>query len=389
MISVIIPTYNERENLKKIIPMIHDVLKDRDYEIVVVDDNSPDGTWEIAKELSKEYPVKLLMREERRGLATAVIDGIKIAEGKIIVVMDADLQHPPEYIPRLIEPIINDGVDLVIGSRYVKGGKIKEWGFVRRLISKGATFLSHIAVLKLRGIKDTMSGFFALKKSAIEGVELNPLGYKILLEILVKGNIRRVREVPYVFEKRYAGESKLGSREIFGYVKHLIQLSLWTGDFWRILKYVIVGLSGLFINLLILYSLIDLRFLELTLGIFNIHLPNQIKAFTIIVPKDILVKVLAASVSIELSIIWNFMLNNFWTFKDRTKKGWNAVKALFKFNLVSVGGILINLAIYTLLLTTIGMHYLIAETIAVFVAFAWNFIINDTWTWDYTNHRLS
>lgn len=217
-VSVIIPTYNERDNIETVIKRVGNILN-INYEIVVVDDNSPDGTAEIAKALSNEYPVKVLLRNKKSGLASAILTGFMNANGEIMGVIDADLQHPPELMVTLIDKI-RDGYDVAIASRYVGGGGVEEWSFFRRLVSKGAIMLAK----PLTRVKDPMSGYFFLRRSVIEGVHLNPKGYKLLLEILVKGKYKRVAEVPYVFTKRMAGESKLKASEYWEYLKLLAHL---------------------------------------------------------------------------------------------------------------------------------------------------------------------
>ena len=176
-ISVIVPTYNEAENIKKLIPMIDSVLKDYDYEIIVVDDNSPDGTAEVAKKLAEQYPVKVLIREKKKGLASAILYGFMNANGDVLGVIDADLQHPPELLGEMAKKI-EDGYDIVIASRYVKGGGTEGWSFHRWLISKVAILLAR----PLTNVKDPMSGCFLLS-------------YKPLLEILVKNSYSRVIEI--------------------------------------------------------------------------------------------------------------------------------------------------------------------------------------------------
>jgi len=219
-ISVVIPTYNEAENIKKLIPKIDEVLKNYDYEIIVVDDSSPDGTAKIANRLSKQYPVRVLKREKKLGLASAILYGFKNANGDVLGVIDADLQHPPEYMKEFIRAI-EDGYDIAIGSRYVEGGRIEGWSWTRKMISKGAIMLAKPLI---RGIKDPISGYFFLKKNVIDGIEFNPTGYKLSLEILVKGEWERVKEIPYIFKKRRVGKSKLDKREIFKYLKLLTHL---------------------------------------------------------------------------------------------------------------------------------------------------------------------
>jgi len=218
-ISVIVPTYNEAENIKRLIPMIDSVLKDYDYEIVVVDDNSPDGTAVVAKKLAEMYPVKVLVRDRKRGLASAILYGFMNASGDVLGVIDADLQHPPELLSEMAKKI-KDGYDIVIASRYVEGGGIEGWSFHRWLISKVAILLAR----PLTNVKDPMSGCFLLKRKVIDGVNFNPTGYKLLLEILVKGNYEKVAEVPYVFRERIHGQSKLGIGEILRYICLLLRL---------------------------------------------------------------------------------------------------------------------------------------------------------------------
>jgi dolichol-phosphate mannosyltransferase len=211
-LSIIVPTYNEAENVRELIERVEASLKGLDFEVIVVDDSSPDGTAEIAEELGKIYGnVKVVKRPRKMGLASAVLDGMKVAKHELIAVMDADLQHPPELLPKLLEKA-REGYDIVVASRYVEGGGIEEWGFWRRLISRGATFLAHAFLPKTRGVKDPMSGFFLFRRGVVEGIELNPIGYKLLLEVLVKGRYEKVIEVPYVFKVRKRGKANWGSR---------------------------------------------------------------------------------------------------------------------------------------------------------------------------------
>lgn len=217
-ISIIVPTYNEKENIGKLIPMIYKNLEGYDYEMIVVDDDSPDGTAKVAEELSNKYPIRVLKRNER-GLASAILYGFRHAKGDILGVIDADLQHPPEYMKEFISAV-NDGYDIAIGSRYIEGGIIEGWSIYRSIVSKGAILLSR----PLTGIKDPMSGYFFLKKDVVKGVSFSSIGYKILLEILTKGSYERVREVPYIFKTRQNGNSKLGKGEYINYLKLLYNL---------------------------------------------------------------------------------------------------------------------------------------------------------------------
>lgn len=224
MISIVSPTYNESENIRLLIKRISQVMSDREYEVIIVDDNSCDGTEVIAKQLAKRYPVKILVRDGKLGLASAILTGFEYAAGNIIGVIDADLQHPPEYMLEFIEKIEQEECDIAIGSRYVNGGATECWSKKRLLISKLAVLLAKPLAKEVR---DPMSGFFFLKRSVIEGIRLNPMGYKLGLEILVKGNYDKVKEIPYIFKRRKNGSSKLNKSEIISYLKLLKDLYLY------------------------------------------------------------------------------------------------------------------------------------------------------------------
>jgi dolichol-phosphate mannosyltransferase len=223
-LSLIIPTYNEADNIPELIERVERSLKGRNFEIIVIDDNSEDGTADIAEKLGAKYGnVKVLRRNGRLGLGSAVVDGIRMSSGDLLAVMDADLQHPPELLPKMVKAA-EKGFDVVIASRYVDSGGVKGWSYLRRVISTGAILLAHILLPKVRTVKDPVSGFFLIRSSVVDGVPLNHSGYKILPEILVKGRYSRVAEVPYILMPRRRGESKLNSREIISYALLLLKL---------------------------------------------------------------------------------------------------------------------------------------------------------------------
>ncbi len=224
-VSIVIPTYNERENLPVLISKIFDVFgrSGIEGEVVVVDDNSPDGTAALAEELGRSHPVRVLKRAGKLGLSSAVIEGFAAAQGEILGVMDADLSHDPEVLPAMIWPIAAGEVEFVVGSRHVRGGGITNWPLLRRFVSTGAILLGR----PLTGIRDVTSGFFFLRKEVLDGVRLNPIGFKIGLEIAVKGRFEKYREVPYTFTDRQGGKSKFNRKEILNYLKHLADLYLF------------------------------------------------------------------------------------------------------------------------------------------------------------------
>lgn len=245
---MIVPTYNEKDNIDELVGRISKASPGA--EIVIVDDNSPDGTSDRAKELAKSFNMKVITRAGKLGLSSAVMEGFAAASGDILVVMDADLSHPPEKIPDLVGKIESREAEIVFGSRHVEGGSIENWPFYRKVVSKGAALMAR----GLTKVKDPMSGFFALKRSVIEGVTLDPVGYKIGLEILVKGKYTKVAEVPIRFANRKAGKSKLGGSEMLRYIDHVSMLyehrRFWLGKY---LKFAFIGGIGTLINLAIFW----------------------------------------------------------------------------------------------------------------------------------------
>ena len=243
-VSIIVPTYKEAENLPLLIPQIAAAMAGAGgvskgfgggrggrgaggwiWEIIVVDDNSPDETREVLDELSARFmQLRYLIRTKDRGLSSAVLAGMELAQHEYVVVMDADLSHPPESIPELVQKLVADEADVVIGSRYVPGGKTEDWSRLRWLNSQGATLLAKPLVGEVR---DPMAGFFAVRRETLRHADtFNPIGYKIGLEVIVKTGVKahRVAEVPITFRNRVHGESKLTLKEQFKYLEHLSRL---------------------------------------------------------------------------------------------------------------------------------------------------------------------
>ena len=219
--SIVVPTYNEAGGIEKLIAMLDEVFRTNnlDGEIVVVDDNSPDGTGAIVDALAAKYPVRCLHRPGKMGLSSGVIDGWKFArpESEAVGAIDADFSHDATIIPQMVRALAGGEYGLAIGSRYVRGGGIENWPMRRKITS-----LVAIALAKpLTPVRDITSGYFLVRRSALEGVELDPIGFKIGLEVIAKGHYGRALEVPYVFTDRVAGTSKLNSGEIFNYLRQL------------------------------------------------------------------------------------------------------------------------------------------------------------------------
>lgn len=353
-ISAIIPTYNEKDNIAALLEKLDSVLSGYNYEVNFVDDNSSDGTAELAKVLSAKYPVNVIVRKDKRGLASAVVDGFNSSRGEILLVMDADLQHPPEVIPSMLHEI-ESGADIAVASRYVKGGACQSWGLTRRVLSRGATFLARLLLPSTRCVNDPMSGFFMLNRYVVADAELKPTGYKILTEILAMGQFQKVVEVPYTFKNRAKGKSKLNPKQQIEYLRHLYSLLKRRGELIRFVKFCSVGLSGVVVNEGLLWLLSQLAGLVLPL---------------------------ASIISVESSIISNFILNDLFTFRDRHSHGLQArLKRLLKFNLVSLVGLAINVGLLLLLTNVFGIYYLVSNLVGIAVAMMWNYLVNSWWTW--------
>jgi len=352
--SIIIPTYNERDNVIPLVERIDKALQGFKYQIVFVDDSSKDGTADAARALSQKYPVKVLVRANKRGLATAIIDGIDYADGEILGVMDADLQHPPEVLLNLLKEI-NAGKDMVIASRYVPGGGCENWRLTRRIISRGAIALSHIFLPQTRSVSDPVSGFFMFKRGLISNVKLDPTGYKIMLEVFMMTEQKNISEVPYVFVTRLRGKSKLSFKQERDYLKHLLSLMRRKGELTRFIKFALVGASGVIVNEGLLWVLKE--FVALPLNTASI-------------------------VAIGASIVSNFILNDIFTFRDRRVSGSKQFMSRgLRFILVSIIGVVINNRTLVFLTNVIGIHYLVSNLVGIALATMWNYLVNLWWTW--------
>lgn len=220
LVSIVVPTYNEAETVPVLARRLSSALQGHQWELIVVDDGSPDGTAAVASALAPELPVRVVRRPGKLGLASAVMDGWADARGELLVVMDADLSHPPEAVPALVSAV-EAGADMAVGSRYVRGGGVVDWPLRRRIVSRVACLMGNALV----PVRDATSGFFAIRRSVIEGVRLNPIGFKIGFEVIARGRHRRLVEVPYTFRDREHGASKFGTREILNYGVQLAQVA--------------------------------------------------------------------------------------------------------------------------------------------------------------------
>ncbi|MBW4601714.1 MAG: glycosyltransferase family 2 protein [Calothrix sp. FI2-JRJ7] len=376
LFSLIIPTYNERDNITNVIQVLTKLLDSSiygDYELIVVDDDSPDGTWEVAASLMTSYPqLRVMRRVGERGLSQAVIRGWQVAKGRILGVIDGDLQHPPHVMLQLLRAV-EEGADLAVGSRHVDGGGVSSWSVVRRFLSRGAQVLGLIILPGVLGrVSDPMSGYFMVRRDSIAEITLHPVGYKILLEIIGRGDIQEITEVGYVFNERLEGESKVTWKQYIDYLRHLIRLRLTTGHLERMnkrlnfpigrfLRFGVVGFSGLGVDLTVFYILRQ---------IFELGLTRS----TIL--------------SAETAIINNFLWNDIWTFRDissrQTGKG-ARLKRFLKFNVICLAGVILQALIVNLLYNVVKVNEYLAKLIAIAVVVLWNFWVNLKLSWRVTD----
>ena len=366
LFSLIIPTYKESKNVANIVRILSELLDGvipGDYELIIVDDDSPDRTWEVAQSLLPAYPqLRVMRRQQEKGLSTAVIRGWQAARGEILGVIDGDLQHPPEVLLKLLLEI-EQGADLAVASRHVEGGGVSEWSIVRRFLSRGAQTIGLILLPGVVGrVSDPMSGYFLVRRSAIVGKTMNPLGYKILIEVLGRGNIGRIGEVGYVFQERKEGESKVTWKQYVDYLGHLLRLRFAKWPIARFLRFGTVGLSGVFVDMAVLYLLHDPTTLALPLTRSKI-------------------------ISAEVAIINNFLWNDAWTFGDMSshQRGWRKrLKRFLKFNIICLMGLVLNVVLLNILYNILRVHYLWANLIAIAIVTFWNFWINLKLNWRVT-----
>ena len=358
-ISIIIPTYNESRNIIQILKSIGENLpKNLTAEAIVVDDNSPDSTGKIVEEYLKNvkkiagYTMDIIHRTSKNGLSSAILSGIQRAKGDTIVVMDSDFSHPPQIIPKMIESLKKYQCDMVIASRYISGGKINGWTLKRKIMSKVATQIAK------KGL--------AFKKNILKGINFDAIGYKILLEILVKKSGIDVKEIPYTFENRSFGSSKLDRSTVTDYFKSAWKLYKFGKSkekeerrnsvrfLSKASRFYTVGLSGFGVN-----YLISLLFAGGISDLWYLH---------------------ATSIGIIASITTNFLLNKTWTFGDRDFSKKRTLKQYGKFVTFSSLGALVQLGMVFYLVDEYQLSYPISLVLAVLSAAFGNYILNKKFT---------
>lgn len=361
MLSLILPTFNEAKNIPELLPKLEQTLKDIDHEIIIVDDDSPDETWKIAQETSHDNDdVHVIRRVGRRGLSSAVIEGFLSAKGEVLAVMDADGQHDLTLLPKLYASV-QAGNGIAIGSRYIKGGSVGEWDERRHMMSRIAT---NIALMVCRvKVKDPMSGFFAIKHELFEKIheKLNPKGFKILLDLLVcVPKNTKVEEVPFTFSKRMHGESKLSKRVQIEFIEYLYDATFGRYVPLTFVKYCIVGLLGVFVHMSAFYAF----------------------SFVIRGGHDLTLFGFGWSVifATETAIIFNFLLNNVWTFSAARLRGTAAFIGFVKYNGACLFGALANYAVSSLLYS-IGWVTFLSVLMGAMVGIFWNYTMSRLFAW--------
>jgi dolichol-phosphate mannosyltransferase len=390
--SIIIPTYNESENILQLISEIEKNLPTSDFtEIVIVDDNSPDGTGKLVENYinqhnikpekesstkSKNYRIKIVHRIGKNGLIPAIMDGVKQSSGLNVIIMDADFSHPPEVIPKMMQELKMNPNSIIIGSRYIEGGKVVGWPKKRRLLSTGASILARFG-LNVRRVKDPMSGLFALPRELIENISIDTKGYKILLEILVKNKEIPTKEIPYTFIDRQSGKSKMDRNVIMNYAEAIWQLYRHGPKSGQVTinekvnkrsvlflskvgRYYTVGISGLIINYIVSFLLAN-------------DVANSIRLLSNVWYLE------ASIIGAAISSTSNFFLNKYWTFEDKRFDVRSTARQYLSFIGMSAIGLIIQIALLYYMVENL-VPYRISLIVAIGIATTINFILNKKFT---------
>jgi dolichol-phosphate mannosyltransferase len=354
-LSVVVPTFNERDNVTTLFRKLEATLTGVAWEVVFVDDNSPDRTWEVVRDLARQDSrVRCIRRIGRRGLSGACIEGILASSAPCAAVIDADLQHDETQLPVMLALLQDGEADLVVGSRYVEGGSADSFNTQRAGVSALATGVAH-RVLRVK-IADPMSGFFMIRRDRFEQLapQLSTQGFKILLDIVATGRGElRVKEIPYTFGSRLYGESKLDSMVALDFLG--LVLAKLTNDTvsLRFLLFALVGTTGLFVHLATLF---------VALEIFDVPFP-QAQAF-----------------GAFMAMTSNFILNNFLTYRDQRLKGFAILRGLLLFYLVCSVGLLANVGVAFSIYDQEPIWWL-AGAAGALMGVVWNYAMSGLFVW--------
>ncbi|MEQ1608375.1 MAG: glycosyltransferase family 2 protein [Hyphomonadaceae bacterium] len=354
-IAIVTPTFNERDNVLALKNLLAETLKGKAWELIFVDDDSTDGTHDVVAAESRRDPrVRIIRRVGRRGLATAVVEGILSTTAPLVAVIDADMQHDERVILDMIARMKQDNVDLVVGSRYSNGGGVGEWDSKRQTISRIATGISRLVVKA--DLTDPMSGFFLIRRQAFDAAvrNLSGQGYKILLDIIASAKPPlKVAEVPYTFRNRKHGESKLDSAVTWEYLMLIADKLIGRYVPVRFLMFMAVGGAGVVVHMTILASMF--QFAQ--------------QGFAV-----------SQAVAAVVAMTFNFFVNNFLTYRDKRRKGWGMFMGLLSFYAVCTIGAVANVGIAGYLFSE---HYAwwLSGIAGILVGAVWNYAASSLYTW--------
>jgi len=359
-VAVIVPTFNERDNVTELIARVERALRDISWEMIFVDDDSPDGTSDEVKRIgASDNRIRCITRIGRRGLSSACIEGMLASAAPVFVVMDGDLQHDESRIPAMLNALRAEGVQLVIASRYTAGGAIGEWDRTRAFLSRVATRLSRVVCRQ--PISDPMSGFFMITAEALDGCvrRLSGKGFKILLDLVASSPaVLRVAEVPYTFRERLHGESKVDSLVMWDFGMLLAEKTIGRYIPVRFFAFTLVGGAGVLVHMAVLAALRNAQ-----VGFSN-----------------------AQAIATVVAMIFNFWLNNLLTYRDRRLRGTRWVTGLLSFMAACGLGAVANVGIASYLFAS-HTQWVVAALAGIAVGAVWNYAITQLYTWGQPRSR--
>ena len=355
ILTIVVPTLNERDNIKPLIALLDTALANVDWEVMFVDDDSTDDTARRIRALALVDPrVRCIQRIGRRGLSTACIEGVLASSAPYVAVMDADLQHDEALLPRMLEILLAENVDVVIGSRYARGGGLGDWAGNRAWISRLGTRLARLVCNQ--DITDPLSGFFMCRRDVFEGVvrRLSGQGFKILLDLLASSSRPlRVRELPFEFRSRRHGESKLDTLVVWEYFALLADKLFGRIVPIRFALFASIGAVGLAVHMPVLWG--GLHFAALSFGA-------------------------AQSIATLAAMTSNFFLNNILTYRDQRLRGWRMLRGLLTFYAICAIGATANVGIASYLFNA-NQTWWVAGVLGVIIGAVWNYAMSSIFTW--------
>ncbi len=363
ILTIVLPTFNEKDNVRPLLEKIKASFENKDYDIeMLFVDDSNDETPEIIEEESRKDQRIKLIKGSKKGLAPAFIKGFEAAQGNYICCIDTDLQHPPEKIVALLEKAIGDNADIVAATRYAKGGSAKGlgrlttfYGVYRRAVSLGMKYFTQIIFIPTRKTSDPLGGFFLFKKSILETTILEPKGFKILVEILMRAKYDKVSEVPYTFLSRENDDSKATIKQGIEFFKHLWYIFRTIPEAGRFAKFCLVGGSGVFVNIGTLAFLVEI-----------VDMNER----------------LAYILAIAFSILTNYFLNTTFTYGDkRSETRKESLKRVTYYYTISIAVMFFNYSIFNLLLSKFDFHYIPAALVGILAATLLNFFLATKLIW--------